>query len=516
MARTWHPEELVFTTDDAPAAADGYGCDALRVRFRHETGETHAVPGFRDGPDTWRVRFAPPKPGRWTWAASGAAPGLEGSGRFEADPAEGPPLHEHGFLRAGERALRHADGTPHFWLADTVWGAGSRATPEEWATYLDRREAQGFSAVQVNALPQHDATEPDDRLPFGEEWDLTGPDPEYFRALDGLVAAAHERGLVPALVALWFNYVPTANADWGVSDEKRHHFDAEKARRFGRYLGARYGAYGAAWLVSGDSEFPEGALPVYRACAEGLRDACTHPLLTAHQPGGQVTPPNLNDEDWLDFHMYQSSHVHDLERPAGQARACRLLAPSRPVLNGEPAYEGIHDYDTGEPFDRETVRAAGWLSVLAGGSAGLTYGAHGLWPWHRESGEFAAADRWGEPPAWDEALERPAAADYARLRSVLVDHGPAALSPRADLLTDPADPRAEALAAAVTPVSVLVYTARNRALTLADLPPVVGTDFEWLDPATGETETADASAVDGGRRVEAPVFDGDALLVGER
>lgn len=507
MVTTWRPLELTFETD---GPSEPHGADRPTVSFRHPSGETYDVPAFPDGEGTFRVRFAPPRSGEWTWRADSADPALRDDGSFEATDGESDhALHEHGHLRADERILRHADGTPFFWLGDTVWSASSRATPEEWAEYLDRRAEQGYNVIQMNALPQHDATKPHDRLPFGEEWDLDAPDPAYFRALDELVATAHERGFVPALVALWFDYVPDTNADWDYVYDERRPMTAEQARAFGRYLGARYGAYGAVWLVSGDSDFSETSLRVYRAAAEGIRESCTNPVRTAHQPGGQTTPEALNDEDWLDFHTYQSGHSRDLGRPARLAREHRALDPPRPVLNGEPCYEDMYNQRPEDRFGREIVRAAGWLSVLGGATVGITYGALGLWSWHREGGTFEAGERWGEPDPWREALAYESGEDYARLRRILSGFDAATLEPRDLLESD----RPEEVAA-VASDAVFVYLADGRDVSLGDVPAVE--TFEWIDPATGETAAASAREGDDGVDVAAPEFEGDALLVGRQ
>ena len=73
-------------------------------------GERLRVPGFWDGGNTWRVRFAPTSQGRWSWItqaadAKGAPlddPGLQGvTGEMRAGPASGDNrLYQHGgFLR---------------------------------------------------------------------------------------------------------------------------------------------------------------------------------------------------------------------------------------------------------------------------------------------------------------------------------------------------------------------------------------------------------------------------------
>ncbi|ESP88868.1 apiosidase-like domain-containing protein [Candidatus Halobonum tyrrellensis] len=507
MPTTWHPIELTFEATDPPA--DPYGEEFLTVRFECRSGTTYTVPGFWDGGDTFRVRFAPSEPGAWNWETLTDDPGLAETGSFEAESGDGrTTLHDHGYLTADERALRHADGEPFFWLADTAWSASTRATVDEWAEYLDYRVEQGYNVVQVNALRQHDGSRPHDRLPF-EEWDLSRPNHDYFRYLDDLVAMAHERGVVPALVALWFDYAG-GNLDWGIPESKRHQHSPEQARTLGRHLGARYGAYGAAWLVSGDSGFDESSLAVYRAAGEALGDACQYPLRTAHQPGEQNTPAIVNEEGWLDFHMYQSGHTHDLAVPESQARTNRALHPARPVLNGEPCYAGMQAHSGDDVFDRETVRAAGWLSVLAGANAGLTYGALGVWPWHREGDTFESAHVWGDPRPWDDVLGLPSAADYGRLADIVTEYDVSALSPRPDLLAETETGEASA----VTPDAVLVYLHAGRAVELRDAPPTE--TWEWVDPVSGETVPAETTDSGGALAVAEPPFDGDALLFGER
>lgn len=521
----WSPIELTLRADRR--YENPYTDVTVRATFEHESGETHEIPGFWDGGNTWRVRFAPTRPGQWEYAIGSEIDegisdesdderddsGLTAEGAFEATAYEGPnPLKRHGYLRPDGRQLVHDDGTPFFWLADTAWSAGAKATPEEWDEYLTARREQGFNVVQVNALPQHDASRPWDRLPFGEEWNLDQPDPEYFRALDDLVAMAHDRGVLPALVALWFNYAPGTWPDWD-QDADRHPFDEAKAARFGRYLGARYGAYGTAWLVSGDTNYEQdddAALDVYDAAAAAIGESVTHPLRTTHMVGGLATPPHVADRDWLDFHLYQSSHVSDLERPPEMAVQCRAR-DGKPVINGEPPYERHEFFDEdGVRISRETARKAAWLSVLAGGNAGVTYGGHGIWQWHRDGEKFAGASHTGMPDPWHESLSYPGARDYGALRQFFERFDFGALEPRQDVLADSSSlVRAAELS---EDDIVLVYTAEGDDLVL-DADATAGADLAWVQPDSWNRVPATADVTADGAVIDAPPWNGDALLV---
>jgi hypothetical protein len=107
-------------------------------------------------------------------------------------------------------------------------------------------------------------------------------------------------------VILWFDYVPGTNLSWGT--KRKANFTPEQTAVYGRYLAARYAAYGTIWITTGDTDFKDSyAMSVYDAAAQAVRNASPYGnLMTAHLNGGIYTPKELNDRDWLDFHMYRS------------------------------------------------------------------------------------------------------------------------------------------------------------------------------------------------------------------
>src|SRR4029077_802571 len=83
----------------------------LTVLFASPTGEKIQVDGFWDGGRTWRVRFAPDQPGRWTFTTTCSDVGNVGlqhqGGEFLCTSALGPsPFHQHGPVRVA-RDHRH-------------------------------------------------------------------------------------------------------------------------------------------------------------------------------------------------------------------------------------------------------------------------------------------------------------------------------------------------------------------------------------------------------------------------
>ena len=510
----WSPVSISLRSDEL--VSEPYTNVRVTATFTSESGQTYEIPGFWDGGNKWEVRFAPPAPGTWEWATS-ADPGISGlerSGVIEAAGYAGEhPLRSHGFLTRGSdnRSLQHADGTPFFWFADTAWPAPAKATPAEWRRYLAKRASQGFNVVQMNALPQWDASRPRGRDPFGAEWDYDDPDPAYFDTLDTLIELTHDAGMIPALVALWYDYVP------GERDARPHTFSTEQASRFGRYLAARYGAYGTVWLVSGDSELPEETLEYYDAAARAIRKSVTHPLCTLHLISSITTSQEALDRDWFDFHLYQSGHhVGDRQYNAYRyAETSRELEPTRPIINGEPCYEE-HGYFE-EPdlrVSRESARRAAWWSILAGANAGITYGAHGIWHWHRQGEHVPHAEDRAMPVPWTDALEFPGADDYAFLASILSTSAFETLQPNQAIVPEASEQvRAAELLADDT---LLIYTPEVQSLTIDPAAMAVEvTEYAWIDPATGDQVPADVDEAGDSRTAAPPFWNGDGLLIGQ-
>src|SRR5262245_58002420 len=127
----------------------------LTVDFTSPLGETVKVPGFWDGGETWRVRFAPNQVGKWTYlttCSDAANSGLHRqTGSFLCTAPSGHTRFlKHGPVRVSSNGhyLMHDDQTPFFWLGDTVWNGALLSTPQEWDTYIRERVRQKFTAAQ--------------------------------------------------------------------------------------------------------------------------------------------------------------------------------------------------------------------------------------------------------------------------------------------------------------------------------------------------------------------------------
>lgn len=417
----WRPAEFSFEASREYARP----CEevALTARFEGPGNRSIQVRGFWDGGKTWKVRFAPPVPGAWSYGTvcSVDDAGLSGKkGTFTAGPATGPnPLFLHGgFLRVSEsrRYLTYADGTPFFWLGDTWWFCPSDLVPLEgstkpgcasmFRTLLDRRREQGFSIVQMAFLGSMKKS--GGVTSFMSLRESGAPDVEYWRQVDRYMDAANEAGLVP-VVGLAFHVGMDKNS-------------LEEWKSLWRYVVARYGAHAVTWLICGeynqDGGDREGRVAKTLALGAFIKEEDPYRrAMTVHPWWHGGDRRQAWDQPWYDFIMLQGGHAgHGNVPPTSLYAGAWKRADPKPVLEAECNYEGIYAGKPGREHTADDVRRTAYHAVQAG-SFGYTYGAHGLW-YPTQTPEDQTFSDWGAPTVWWEALDRPGAAQMLHLRAV--------------------------------------------------------------------------------------------------
>jgi len=321
---------------------------------------------------------------------------------------------------SNDHAYLERDGKPFFYLADTVWSAFSNATLEEWEQYLDHRRQQRFNVVQISILPIiHDRSESVLGIePFHARedgsWDYARMNDAFFERAERMARMASERGFVPCLVVLWGNYAP---GNWmSRLSGGSHVMPLADVRPYAERVARTFKPYAPVYFISGDTNFEsDEAATHYVEALHGIKAVDPDALTSLHMNGGtHEIPSSLENDPALDFYIYQSSHDPQSQRGAYELPG-KFLVKSirRPVLNAEPCYEGIGHYGKYGRFQAFDMRKAFWWSVLSGASAGFTYGAHGLWSWHRKHTAFNSEDFYLTPFVWSEALRLEGAADVA-------------------------------------------------------------------------------------------------------
>jgi len=425
-------------------------------------------------------------------------------------------------LATASRRLQIADsgdaflcaGAPVFLLADTLWAAFSRMSMHEWRDVLRLRRRQGFNGVNVSILPiAHDRSmSSDERSPFqlrGDgSWDLNRPDRQYFSDARAMVEAAVTEGLVPTLVVLWCNYVPST---WGAALTPETVLDEQQTSRYVSLVLESFADLDPVFCISGDERFDdEVATARYQTTLRQVRDGARDCLTTMHSTPDATLPPAVANDPALSYYAFQSGHdVGWEERAQRLAEQYRGLPSPKPVVNMEPCYEG-HGWGGGRGrHTSASVRAASWTGVLSGAGAGLGYAAHGAWSWHRTGDNFNGAHFSGAPFPAARALELPGAWDMGLLRRIVEQHGLFDLRRRDDLLVDTSS--GVRLGMSLSGDRAAVYLPSPFPVELrADL---TGWQLQTWDLSTGRRDDVRRARGDEVTTFEQPDFLGDALYV---
>jgi hypothetical protein len=337
----------------------------------------------------------------------------------------------------GSHLLKH--GKPFVLVADTAWSAFADATEAEWVHYLSRRRQQGFTGVAISVLPiLHDRTlRPGALEPFGVtesgQYDFARPNEAYFARVRRFAELTLAYDLHPLLVLLWCNYVP---GTWGAELTPWGVMSAQDRRRYWAAVREACRGYQPIFALSGDDRFDSApANDAYREMMSWVSSETPDCLVTAHSAPTAQLPDDIADSPDFDFFVYQSGHDIDAqERCYELAARYRQRAVRKPVVNLEPAYER-HGYGRGAGrYTAADVRKAMWWSITGGASAGLGYGAHGIWQWHREGGQFTSPAFSMEPFPWQTALEFRGATDAGLVGHLVARHGLYRLDARQSLL----------------------------------------------------------------------------------
>jgi len=311
------------------------------------------------------------------------------------------------------------DGEPFFYLADTVWAAFANLSIERWQRYLSFRRAQGFNALQISILPiTHDTSTSDESddpfLPDADgNWDFYRLNQAYFDKAERMVAMAVESGFVPVLGVVWKCHVPGTRASQRSPVPSAMPLDAVRA--YAEYAAQRFSRFTPIFFISGDTAWDsEQEPPYYMAALEIVRTLCPDSLITMHMVPNAILPDDFAEK--VDFYMYQSGHGPEQKTPYELAKKHGAYAVKRPVVNGEPCYEGHGEGRTRTRFRAFDVRKATWQSLLSGAKMGITYGGHGVWSCHSAGMGFVQPEWKFVPYDWEEALRLPGAWDVAYAR----------------------------------------------------------------------------------------------------
>jgi len=496
--------------------------DEMKVAIFHSDGTYWCGNGYHHEGGEWRIRFTPTKSGHFSWSLESDDPGLNNQkGEFIVGRKKAENIFlTHGPIEISEsgRFFQHQDGTPFFWLGESLWAVAQQATDIELNDYFEVRNRQGLSVVQFNTLLNWESTTPYRREPFIKESDqpnLDKYDPGYFQFLDKLFDKCASNDMLTAAVVLWFNYLPGEKPDWYDPPYKWPVFTENQAYRYGKFLGARYGAFPVVWIISADiGHVDTENLPILHAAVEGLYEASfNQPIITYHNAAKCAYHPILAQQDWHSFHFIQSGHRSDaVGFPSGFVRAARTQTNKKPVVNGEMFFEGLGHTREDKQVPLEMIRRAAWESFLSGANAGISYGAHGLWCWYSPELEFRMDYLWQKPMPWRNALNFEGFRIYQNIKEFFKELPWFDLEEATDIPIHELSEEPTTASRIGDGKYIIIYLPKMRKLRLTD-PGLINAPAKWFDPIDGHYEETEIVAEHGGVGAQLPSWTHDGVLL---
>jgi hypothetical protein len=307
--------------------------------------------------------------------------------------------------------------------------------------------------------------------------------PAFFKRMDERIDAVNAKGLLAVPVLLWA-IRGEENPGWYLPEDQ--------AILLEKYLVARYGAHHVVWIPAGDTTYREANGEKWRRITRAVFDGTDHAPIVQHPQGMQSYTEFFRHEKWLSIVGYQSGHgdgdaaltwIH-----SGPIAKEWKLAPARPFINLEPPYEDHIAYQSKQRHTDYTVRRACYWSLLNAPTAGLTYGAHGIWSWETDPKEPLLHKGTGIAKPWKEAMKLPGSEQMKYLHELFASLRWWELRPDPSLIGTQAVEPAKFIAASrtVRGNAAVVYlpvggeVAINATIEKA----------EWFNPRTGQWSTA--------------------------
>ncbi len=340
-----------------PSAGNPYKDVRLTALFTLEHRSVQ-VTGFYDGEGTYRVRFMPDAPGKWSYVTQSSAKELaDRTGAFVCTP---PSAGNHGPVgTAHQYHFQHADGTPYFPFGTTTYAYLFTSEENAKASLRGMQEAR-FNKSRVCVLPKplgkgspilpfvNSGAGPDGR---GGTNDLTRFNPAYFQLLERRLMEMQKAGIEADLI-LFHPYDA-----WGYKA-----MGAEADDFYLKYAIARLSAFrNVWWSIANEYDLVK---------AKTMSDWDRFFRITqAEDPYSHLRSIHHSrviydhSKSWCTHASLQS---YDFEKSAE-----RRAAWNKPIVYDEIQYEGDVDRRWGNLSAEEMTRRF-WLATVRG-----VYATHG-------------------------------------------------------------------------------------------------------------------------------------------
>ena len=317
--------------------------------------------GFYDGDGIYRVRFSPPKAGKWTYQTRSNSGGLDNrTGGFEVNP---PTQGNHGPVRVHNTFhFAYADGQPYKQIGTTCYAWTSQPQELQEQT-LKTLAAAPFNKLRMCVFPKRytwNQNEPPlyafEGMP-PNQWDFTRFNPEFFRQLEGRILQLRDLGIEADVILLH----PYDEGHWGFD-----RMPDEGDDRYLRYIVNRLSAFRSVWWsLANEYDFMlEKQESDWDRLIEVVTEADPYDRLTSIHNGRVIY--NHTDPRLTHASIQNGSACED----AGRAVLYRDVY-RKPIVFDEVKYEGDISKRWGNLLAQEMVHRF-WAGTVAG-----TYVGHG-------------------------------------------------------------------------------------------------------------------------------------------
>ncbi|KAA8484745.1 DUF4038 domain-containing protein [Arcticibacter tournemirensis] len=344
-------------------------------------------------------------------------------------------------MSASKRYIETQNKKPFLWIGDTAWELFHKLTREEADIYLSKRAQQGFTVVQAVILAENDGLRTPNAygdLPLNN-LSPEYPNEKYFEHVDYIINKAEELGLFIAMLPTWGDKVFSNRPGPGPVV-----FNELNSGIFGEFLGRRYREKPVIWVLGGDRNIEnDEVMNIWRSMARGLSKGDNGNHLITYHPAGEASSSQwFQNEEWLDFNMYQSGHASRFMKVYKFAGDDYSKLPVKPFLEAEPAYEDIPvqfwnfiDWKNVKKvpdsilnadsllidrshfkkgfFTDYDVRVHAYWNFLAG-ACGYTYGNNAVWQMFKKGAPYTIPCL----TDWEEALGSPGAYDMQHVKKL--------------------------------------------------------------------------------------------------
>jgi hypothetical protein len=463
----------------------------LAVTLSSPSGEKRQIFGFWDGGKTWRFRFSPNELGKWTFITACSDvrnKGLHGrEGGFTCSSyTTMNAFSRHGPVRvaADHLHLEHEDGTPFFWLADSVWDGARLSTREDWSYYAAVRANQKFTAALWAVVPGQDEKS---SSPFiGTERIAVQPD--YFKRLDAKLEIAKRSGLLCGIAPL---------SELGLGPDSTSTLPENQAILLLRYAVSRWQADPVVWVLPFEADTLGKRVARWKRIGQAVFGGHAHLPVMVFPGKSQWLLDDFRREEWVD--MLGCSAVNDMTEDAlrwtfaGPFAGEWRKVPRHPVIPFLPRENGSRA-DANRRFSADEIRKAAYWSLLMTPPAGISYSAQGVVSWDSSITPASNKPREAILPLWRRSLFLAGAKQISRISDLFNSMEFWRLRPAPNFVsTQPGElSPSHYIAAAGSEAKdiAIIYVPEDRSLdaSLESLP--FSPQVEWINPRSGERGSA--------------------------